>query len=104
MRCGKAFGSAPRPEINLLNTERYPILLNAPCTGKPNVSYGCENRLILRTSSPCTDAKTSARVAKELQLLPFYYSFLTNNFADDNHSTGVGVVGAVGFEPTTSTV
>ena len=45
--CGRALDQRRDPRVVLsLDPEGYPILLNAPCTGKPNVSSGCGYRLI----------------------------------------------------------
>ena len=57
--CGRALDQRRDPGVDLpLDPEGYPILLNAPCTGKPNVSPGCGYRLIQKTADIVQMLKT----------------------------------------------
>jgi hypothetical protein len=61
---GRAFGSAPPSEINLLSPEDTRILLNAPCAGKPNIPPAVDIGCFVNTQPDLlTDARTSAQVA-----------------------------------------
>ena len=93
------------PEIIILNPESDLILLDTPCSGNLNVAPGCGDRLISEhIANLCSDAKTSLRATNKLHLLPFFDSRTEPGRRPQPLYRGTGVVGAVGFEPTTSTV